>query len=226
MARHTLELVIQILNTIAIALLALGMGQLYIDHIRVHDASQTRNIYSKRNIAAIVATFCGAISWFTVLGMDIAKALLTEGLTTLEALHYPLVAVILSLVPQAAYAISAKHTHREGPSKDHSKPHNMLTIGCDDCHNLTLKIILVPWWTTWCGVAAIAWFHSLHLLPLTWIACASILFWAVIEIWQDGQNAEDRPVGQFERSTYVFAGAESKAALFSDEDLIDLEIES
>lgn len=102
----------------------------------------------------------------------------------------------------------------------------MLTIGCDDCHNLTPKIILVPWWTTWCGVAAIAWFHSLHLLSLTWIACASILFWAVIEIWQDRENADDRPVGQGERSTYVFAGAESKAALFSDEDLIDLEIES
>lgn len=33
-------------------------------------------------------------------------------------------------------------------------------------------------------------------------------------------------MGQGERSTYVFAGAESKAALFSDEDLIDLEIES
>lgn len=133
MARHTLELVMRILHSIAIALLAFGMGQLYIDHIRVHDASQTRNIYSKRNIAAIVAIFCGAISWFTVLGMDIAKALLTEGLTfTLEALHYPLVAVLLSLVLQTAYTIFAKHTHREGPSKNHSKPHNMLTIGCDD----------------------------------------------------------------------------------------------
>lgn len=133
MARSTLELVMRILHTIAIALLALGMGQLYIDHIRVHDASQTRNIYSKRNIAAIVATFCGATSWFTVLGMDIAKVLLTENIIfTLEALHYLLVAVLLSLVPQAAHTIFAKHTHREGPSKDHLKPHNMLTIGCDD----------------------------------------------------------------------------------------------
>lgn len=118
MARQTLELVMRILHTIAIALLAFGMGQLYINHIRVHDASQTRNTYSKRNIAAIVATFCGAISWFTVLGMDIAKTLLTEYITyTLEALRYPSLAVLLSLVLQAAYTIFAKHSHREGRRK-------------------------------------------------------------------------------------------------------------